>query len=1069
MRRRSLDLRLTARTHATDDRRMKRFPLALAGLVFSIRAAPAAEPAELALYLFDQQTPLAGAQVRIDGSVRGVTSGDGALALTLEPGKHQVSIVRDGRDVLALELELRPDENAELIATLYPDSAPSVFIESSHQDAATASAQATQAAAGPPGTLAGRIVNSENGAPVANARVFVSGTPLDIVTDAQGVFSAPISAGTYSVSVIAPEFGSQTLEGVVIVSAQTTERAIELTPSGVELPEFVVLEPFVEGSLAAFVEEKRSSSAVTDILGAAQISRAGDSDAAGALKRVTGLTLVDGKFVYVRGLGERYSSVLLNGAQIPSPDPTRRVVPLDLFPTEILEGVVVQKTYSPEMPGEFGGGTIQLRTRGFPESALFKVSATLGHADGTSFSEGFGYEGGADDWTGRDDGSRELPAALDELRRNGIFLRARSPANPNGFTPAQFEEVGERFVAPYDVDRVRIGPNHGLALSGGNAWSWGDGWKAGFLASSRYSRSYDTFDEARRYFVASNAGLEQRDETRVEGTEGEIDLSGFLVAGIEYGEGQKLRGTSMIVRQTTDEARYANGISDNQAFDAYKLEWIENELVSHQLLGEHALSFLPLEGVQLNWLHTNARANRYSPFTREYRYDLREDGERRLNDRFSLVFADLVDLSRSTEFGLIVPWKVNAGIQGSVSLGAGTLERDRDSYIRRYLFQIPAGFPGLDQPSFEQILTPENIRPGGLTLQEITTATDTYLAEQSLDFRMLGMDVNLYDKFRLTLGLREEDNAQQVTTFSVVRPNDPPVVGGLAQVDRLPAASFTWWISGSQQLRLGYSETLSRPDFRELSASPYLDPILDFVTFGNPDLEQAEITNYDVRWEYYFSPSESVSVALFRKEFVNPIEKQLLPGAGSLLLTLANAKGALNQGVELDAYKQLGFVDRWFDGNRVAQWLRLDRIDWENWFVSANYSWIDSSIELDPESSGFNTNLQRPLEGQSPYVANLQLGYQNPAATREATLLYNISGERVVQVGVDGQPDTYEQPFGQLDFNWKQKFGKQWSLRVRLRNLLDPAVEFRQGDDAVIREYRKGREIGLSLEWQPGS
>ncbi|PKM09551.1 MAG: TonB-dependent receptor, partial [Gammaproteobacteria bacterium HGW-Gammaproteobacteria-7] len=189
----------------------------------------------------------------------------------------------------------------------------------------------TDAEAGPPGELSGRVVSAEDGAPVAGARVFVSGTPLDVVTDADGRYRVAIQPGSYAISVIAPRFGAQTLAEVPIASGQQTERNVELTPAGLELPEFVVLEPFIEGSLAAFVEERRSSSAVTDILGAEQISRAGDSDAAGALKRVTGLTLVDGKFVFVRGLGERYSSVLFNGAQIPSPDPTRRVVPLDLF------------------------------------------------------------------------------------------------------------------------------------------------------------------------------------------------------------------------------------------------------------------------------------------------------------------------------------------------------------------------------------------------------------------------------------------------------------------------------------------------------------------------------------------------------------------------------------------------------------------------------------------------------------------------------------------------------------------------------------------------------------------
>ncbi|HRY01112.1 MAG TPA: carboxypeptidase regulatory-like domain-containing protein, partial [Xanthomonadaceae bacterium] len=343
--------------------------LAIRSALVSAAEAPTAvaastAPAQLNLQLFDDQLPASGLAIRIDDRAAGESNEDGAALLDVAPGSHLLTVLRDGKEVLRVQLDLVADENAQVIATLYPDdplSAPSVFIESSHADNAAAATD-TVAADGPPGRIAGRVLSVEDGKPVAGARVYVSGTPLDIVTDAEGRYEATLPPGDYSISVIAPQFSSQTIDGIAVAAEAEVSRDVELTPAGLELPEFVVLEPFVEGSLAAFVEEKRTSSAVTDILGAEQISRNGDSDAAGALKRVTGLTLVDGKFIYVRGLGERYSSTLLNGAQIPSPDPTRRVVPLDLFPTEILSGIVVQKTYSADMPAEFGGGTIQLRT-----------------------------------------------------------------------------------------------------------------------------------------------------------------------------------------------------------------------------------------------------------------------------------------------------------------------------------------------------------------------------------------------------------------------------------------------------------------------------------------------------------------------------------------------------------------------------------------------------------------------------------------------------------------------------------------------------------------------------------
>lgn len=1050
---------------------MKRSLLALAAMAFAARLG-AAEPAEIALYLFDADAPLAGAEVRVDGSRRGLTNADGVAHLSLEAGSRRLVLMREGSEVAAVDLSLQPDEDVQLIVTLQAAGLPRVLFESSHAGSA---APASEAAADPiaaPGTFSGTVVGSEDGRPLAAARLYVAGTPLDIVTDADGRFSVPVAAGRYSVSVLAPGHSPQTLYDVVVTADETTERRIELVPAGLELPDFVVLEPFVEGSLAAFAEERRANAAVTDILGAEQISRAGDSDAAGALKRVTGLTLVGGKYVYVRGLGERYSSILLNGAQVPSPDPTRRVVPLDLFPTDILQGVVVQKTYSADMPGEFGGGTIQLRTRGMPEAPFLKLSLGLGGAQGSTFDEGLDYAGGGRDWSGRDDGSRALPDTLDAIRQSGRVLRARSPANPQGLSPAEIETAGESIAGGYDVVGKRVGPDLSLAAAGGSRWQFGDDWQFGALASLRYSRNHDNRDETRRYFVATSQGLSLRDETALRSSTTGIDGSLFLVAGLEFRDTHAVRATSMLLRQTEDEVRRTDGMVDNQQLERYSLEWIENSLLAHQLGGEHTLPWW-IDGGRFDWQATDGRARRDAPDTRDYRFNITPDGLRELSqfgESNTQTWSDLVDDSRAYDFNLTLPYRAGDWLAGSLGLHGGRLDRQRDSYIRRYQFAFR--FPNqaardavIRLPTLDRMLTPANIGPNGFVLTETTQPTDNYVAEGELAYRGITLDAALFERWRLNLGLREEDNRQAVTTFSVIRPGEREL-GLIDQTDRLPSAALTWTLSDRQQLRAGYSRTVSRPDFRELSAAPYVDPVLDFITFGNPELETATIRNLDLRWEYYFSPTESLSIAAFRKDFTRPIEKQLLPGSGSILLTLANAEGAVNQGVEFDLFKQLGFLDRPLAHWRLSRWLRLDRISWDDWFVSANYAWIDSQIRLDPARSGFNTNLERPLEGQSPYVFNLQLGYADAERRREATLLYNIVGERIVQVGVDGQPDTYEQPFGQLDFNVKQKLGQQWSLRLRVRNLLDPNVEFRQGN-GVLREYRRGREIGLSVEWTP--
>jgi TonB-dependent receptor len=380
------------------------------------------------------------------------------------------------------------------------------------------------------------------------------------------------------------------------------------------------------------------------------------------------------------------------------------------------------------------------------------------------------------------------------------------------------------------------------------------------------------------------------------------------------------------------------------------------------------------------------------------------------------------------------------------------LRRERESEIRRFEFGGVgplANDPGvIGGATPDQVFTPGNIGSNGFQLREITRGTDNYDAEQDLDALFVAADLNWKSAYRFTLGLRHEANDQQVSTFALGSTTTAPTVARIATNDLLPSAAFTWLYSDAAQWRLSYSETLSRPDFRELSPAPYTDPLLDLETIGNPDLKPTAIKHLDLRWEYYFSYSESFSAALFLKDFSDPIEKIQVPGTGSLL-SLANADSASNRGIELDWFRGLEFL-----GER-----------WTNFYTAANYAWIDSEIDLGGVND-IQTNDARPMQGQSPYVANLQFGYRKPDNSLEATLLYNVFGKRISQVGVFGAPDIYEQDFHSLDVNLRKQFDPEWTLKLRLRNLLDPRVEFSQGDE-ITRAFRRGRELGLTLEWRP--
>lgn len=1053
---------------------MKRTLGTLAALVLAVRTALAATPAELNVVAFDGETPLAAAIIEVDGDEVGATNADGSAQLRLAPGDRELVIRRDGRELLRTTVTVAEGENAELIATLVPGAAPRIAIESSLGDrgpgaGATAGMAPPAVDAGPPGVITGRIVSSENGAPIANARVFVSGTPLDVRTDADGRFRAELPAGSYALSVVAADYAAQTLEGLSVVAEQTTTRDVELTPAGLELPEFVVLEPYVQGSLASFVEEKRESFSVAEVLGIEQISRAGDSDVAGALRRVTGLTLVDGKYVYVRGLGERYSSVLLNGAPVPSPDPSRRVVPLDLFPVEILSGVVIQKSYSAEMPGEFGGGTIQLRTRTIPEDFFLKVQVGQGWTEGTTFKDGLRYRGGTQDWTGFDQ-TRGIPDSIIEANERFGRLLVQTPFS-DGLTPDEIQVIGRELAGQgFDVAPQKLGTNGSFTLGVGDAFELGDDWRLGYVHSTRYSQSWDTTDDdvRRKYaFVADDEPLSTVSDLTRSKTERAIDLSGFLALGVEYGDDHKLTSTTTLVRQTVDTAQIDEGLDITESISRFfLLEWEENALLAQQFNGEHA--FPRLMGLSLDWNWTRARATRASPNTREYRYVQLEPGRpfsfSTTSDSNAISVGELTDESTSWGIDAALPIPLADGHTLTVLAGATQLDRDRDSELRRYNFtgNAPEGAPpGFREQGLDAILSPGNIAPDRFFLREVSRNSDAYLAAQELEATYLTLDWSWTDVLRLTLGARDESNLQEVRTFSLVNPTQVDSEASIDTSDVLPSFSATWFIDADSQLRAIYAETVSRPDFRELSTSPFIDPLIDTTSIGNPDLVPASIRNLDLRYEYYFSPTETFSVALFGKEFTDPIERIQSPATGDVV-TYDNVPSATLYGVEFDVYKSLDFVDRWDWLDRIG----LGWVVWEEIFVGANYAWIESDVELTRETAGISTNLERPLQGQSPYVANLQLGWQPEHGRTEATLLYNVSGRRISEVGVFGIPDVYEEPAGQLDFVYAATLWQDWKLKVRMRNLLDPELEFTVGDQ-IRRTYRRGREVAITLEWSP--
>lgn len=796
-------------------------------------------------------------------------------------------------------------------------------------------------------------------------------------------------------------------------------------------------------------DEKRETASVSNVVGSEQFTRSGDANIAESLKRVAGLSTVGGKFVYVRGLGERYSTTLLNGAILPSPEPINRVVPMDLFPTAVLESVLVQKTYSAQFPSEFGGGVLQLRTKKSIDEFFWNVSSSVGMTTEVNFKEGMTIPGGDLAWLGYDDGYRRIPEALRSATEGDRELRRASRFSGNGgYSSAELQSIGQSLRNEYLPRYEDLPANFDFSTSLGNFHEIGNtGATINYLAAVDYSNSWDQNEIERKTYKVNNEGLALDDDLVWNGTEHSIDISGIFTTGIDFNANHNIRLTSVVLRKTDDSVGFVEGDIAQEAYiRRTELEWIERELFSNQLQGDHY--FPEFNELVINWRYSDVKAERDSPDHRRYRYDLEGDAFRFSTRADGNVRRFSVLDDNAEDFGLDATMVFYGPGSSTITTQAGMVinEKERDSEIRRYSF-FDRGRRTRDREllelSMEEIFVPDNIAPDAFELREFTRPTDNYVARNESESWYVNGEINFDDRLRLSGGVRLEDFRQSADTFDLFR--DAEVNARQDSQDVLPAFSATL-IQNDHQFRLAFSETLSRPDFRELSAAAFTDPITGREVVGNPNLLITSITNYDFRWEWYFGFSDYMSVGVFYKEFENPIES-IIQGGATGIQTFANAASGENQGIEVEAYKSLDF---------------LGGIG-EDIYLQANVSFIDSSVEISEENRGIVTNLSRPLQGQSDWLFNFQAGYE-PFTGTTATLLYHYFGERITEVGIEGAPDLYEQPFGELNFNFIRELNDNWKIQIKGRNLLDERSEITQGG-LISTAYNMGRQFSFQVDY----
>lgn len=813
-------------------------------------------------------------------------------------------------------------------------------------------------------------------------------------------------------------------------------------------------------------EQNRRSPEVAAFLTAEDLQRTGDGTAAEALTRVTGLSIVEGRFVYVRGLGERYSSALLNGSPLPSPEPLQRVVPLDLFPSEILAGVTVQKTYSVAYPGEFGGGVIDLTTISAPSKPFFNFKSSLGVNSETTAREGLVYFGSRTDFTGFDDGTRDVPGPLRLAFQSGRRVVAGADFSNN-----DLRRIGQSLEnAPLRLLQKEETPvNFGFQASGGLSEQLGFG-TLGLVFVAGYDNKWQSREGVRQEGYIDEGELKVGTDYQFQSTQNDIGLN--LLGGVSLEAGDhEVRWTNFYTRNTTKEARTRAGfnyLSGNVVRDDYT-EWSVRQLFSTQLAGEHFFG----EAWEANWRLAYAKTTRDAPYETRFGYGQLPDGTFVHNIQSNRIsFSELDDDLLSGGLDLSYRLNLSGGREAVFSVGAASSDNTRTSQQRDLRFVAPNGL-STDQVKsrVDYLFSDYNIGPY-LQIEEVTGSNGAaaYEADLRVHAAYAQIQAELIPTVNFTAGVRYEDGRQSVTPRDLFGGTTGFLPSTIEEAYALPAATVTWNFAEDMQLRAGASKTIGRPQFRELAPQQYTDVESDRTFIGNPYLLDTEITNYDLRYEWYFARQQYLTLGVFYKLLEKPIESSVVDQGASISQTFLNAPEAVVQGAEIELKKYFEFPSA-----------GLDFVANKRWLMSGNYTYSNSEVRVGEGDMVITQNslgVAQPasfyvvdgsrLQGQSDHVANLQLGWEDDTARSQATLILNYVSERTSARGRPGEPDLVQDPGVFLDFVYRKDFevmGRELGLGIELRNLLRTDYDEYQelGQKVRVNNYDLGASASVSL------
>ena len=1054
-------------------KRTKNPPTWLTGIMFFLCSATSAYAFdELVIYVFKDGAAGSGLTVVLDGETGETTGIDGAAYFDMVPGTHSLQILENGNPLHSFRINYALGQYTDVSVTLGPGD-PDVTIESWYE-----TETAGDRAKAPRAVLEGKVTSFET--PVAGAEITVEGEDVQVWSDEGGRYRLELPRGIYNLEITHPEYRSRSISAMRLVANVARSADFGLTQDAAGVMEEVVVLGAYRPEGMELVE--RDTTNVVDTLGIEDLARFGDTDVAEAVIRLPSVTVQDGKFVFIRGLGGRYVTTTLNGATLPSTDPSKRTVPLDLFPSNIVSQLDIKKTFIAPMPGESTGGNLVINTRTFPDERAGKISissdATVGVTGRKVFND---PTDGGFDWVGWDAGEREEPiavTAIAEALSLGTVTDTDSGATfeINDTVERELRRLGAILISEdLDLDKAVAYPDVSIGANYGDLFAIGP-MDLGIFAAVNYKNGWSQKDDGITNTYSpgqtSDEVGDQLDILAFKEYANDIDISGLFSVGLTIGD-HTFEANTILSRATQSKVKRTIG-QEGDEFNStmrHTIDWVERQFLSQQLRGSH---FLNEAGtLQFDWQGTLSQAKRVAPDRREVRfdadsaltdpqdllegYDIEEPNDRQpfalngflleanqLLRRYDDLTDDNVDVSGAISYEFVS----NTETEFNMEAGFSVIYRERDSDSSSYGFNIEQAL--VDRVRAPNALVSEVIGEDtitgnnntGFSFADKTLASDEYEAELDLKSVYISADYLFNTDYQLIAGIRFEDYQQTTETFSLAGLQEA-VSSKIDETAMLPSLGFNWFFREDHQFRFAIYKSVSRPDFKETSNATFYDTEFDFRVRGNPNLEISEVTNYDARWEWYFADRQSVSVALFYKDLESPIERVVQPASGTAgnSRTFRNAESAELYGVEVEGRKDFALSDD------LSQSI----------FVFVNASVIESEANLADGTS-------RKLQGQPDYTFNLVVGYDDLVRDQELTVLLNQSGKSIKDVGIAGRPNVIEEPRLDLKVNYKYRFTDDFLLKASAENLLNEEVEFTQGGE-IFQSYKEGVEFKLGIDW----